>query len=106
MTFNTTTMRRGAAYEGIQRGRLPVYQSGEDTGNETLVMDHPMRELFFINDSSTANATVVVSGPDNLSLSFTIAPGDRIDERFPEFDTVTITATHGWRWYVRSGRIT
>ena len=106
MSINTTTMKRTGAYHGDQRVKLPVYDSGFENGNRVLNMDHPMRELFVANDSLTDNLTIVVTGDASLSLTFTLKPEDAIDERLPEFTTVTVTASDAWRWYVRSGRIT
>ena len=107
MTINLITMKRYADYHGDQRVMLPVFDSGSATGNQVLTMDHPMRELFITNDSENDNnMTVVVSGEFGLSLSFTLKPGESLNERFSEFSVVTVTATDGFRWYVRSGRIT
>lgn len=106
MTINRNTMRIGGAYEGIQRHFLPVYQSGSETGNKVLSMDHPMRELYIANDSDINDMTVTITGDAELSLEFTLKAGEWMDERFPEFNAVTVTATDNWRWYVRSGRIT
>lgn len=106
MSIDRTTMRIGGAYEGIQRNLLPVYDSGKETGNKVLTMDHPMRELYIANDSDTENVEFTVTGDASLSLTFTLLPHDWIDERFPEFTTVTVTASGAWRWYVRSGRLT
>lgn len=107
MAININTMRIGGKHEGDQRVKLPVYASGSGTGNEVLTMDHPMRELYFANDSVGDNSlTLVISGDAALSLTFTLKAGETINERFPEFNLVTITATDDWRWYVRSGRVT
>ena len=106
MTINRSTMRTGGAYEGIQRPMLPVYDSGIESGNEVLTMDHPMRELFISNDDMDNNLTFIVTGNDQLSLEFMLTPGGTFNERMPEFLTVTVTAPGAWRWYVRSGRVT
>lgn len=106
MSIDITKMRVGGAYEGDQRGKLPVYDSGIESGNLVLTMDHPMRELFLSNDSLHNGLTLNISGDADLDLDFIINPGDSIDERFPEFTTITVTATDDWRWYVRSGRVT
>lgn len=106
MSINRTTMRIGGAYEGIQRHMLPVYDSGSETGNKVLNMDHPMRELYVANDADATDLTIQVTGDADLDLTFTLKAGSWIDERFPEFTTVTITAAGAWRWYVRSGRVT
>lgn len=106
MTINLTTMKKHSYYHGDQRDKLPVYDSGSETGNKVLTMDHPMRELYVANDSIENNLTIVVTGDASLSLTFTLLPGDMINERMPEFTTVTVTATDSWRWYVRSGRVT
>ena len=84
---------------------LPVYDSGVETGNKVLTMDHPMREIWLSNDSETLTLSVVVAGEASLSLSFTLYPGEVLNERFPEFLTVTVTASSAWRWYVRSGMV-
>jgi hypothetical protein len=105
MTINLTTMRIKGAYNGDNRARLPVYDSDSGSGNAVVTMDHAMRELYFTNDSITDDLTLVVSGDASLSLSFTLKPGEGIDERFPEFTKLTITAVGAWRWYVRSGRV-
>ena len=105
MAIDTVKMRRGGAYEGIQRPFLPVYDGGNETGNLVLSMDHPMRELYIANDS-TDDLVLTVTGDADLNISITLKAGDAIDERFPEFNVVTVTSVGAWRWYVRSGRIT
>jgi hypothetical protein len=99
-------MRTGGAYEGIQRGVLPVYASGQETGNQALVMDHEMRDLFVANDSESAEMTINVIGPASLNLTFVLYAGETLNERMPEFTQVNVTASDYWRWYVRSGRVT
>lgn len=106
MSINTNTMRRGGAYEGDQRAKLPVYDSGIESGNLVINMDHPMRELYLSNDSTAYSLTLNISGASDLSLDFELRPYETINERFPEFEKITVTASEGWRWYVRSGRIT
>lgn len=97
--------RKAGAYDGAQRSVLPVYASGQPSGNQVIQMDHPMRDLFLSNDSTTNNLTIVVTGEAGLSLTLVLLPGETINERFPEFLTVTVTAAGSWRWYVRSGRV-
>lgn len=107
MAIDTVKMRRGGVYEGDQRAKLPVYASGSEVGNKVWAMDHPMRELFITNDSLDNNdLTLQVTGDADLDLTFAIKMGETINERFPEFTVLTVTATDGWRWYVRSGRVT
>jgi hypothetical protein len=106
MAIDTTKMRVGGAYEGDQRAKLPVYDAGSGSGNSVLTMNHPMRELYIANDSITDDLILQVTGDSGLDISITLKPEDWIDERFPEFSTVTITAVGNWRWYVRSGRVT
>lgn len=92
---------------GNIRDRSPVYDTSGTTqvnGNQVLVMDHPMRELFLSNDSNN-NITVVVTGLASLNMSFLLLPGETLNERLPLFQIVTVTASGVWRWYVRSGRI-
>jgi len=105
MGINTSTMRRGAAYEGIQRDVLPVSDGDAGTGNESITISIPARELFLSNDSTTDNLTFRVIG-DNVDFTYTLLPGETIDERFLEFNNLVISAVGAWRWYVRSGRIT
>lgn len=99
-------MRRTGAYHGDQRAKLPIFDSGSESGNLVLNMDHPMRELYLTNDSVSNNVTVVVTGDASLLLTFVLGPNETMDERLPEFTQVTVTATDSWRWRVRSGRIT
>ena len=107
MTINLNTMARTGAYHGDQRAMLPVYDSGSETGNLVLTMDHPMRELFITNDTTDETSmTVNVSGAASLSLTFVLRQAESLNERFPEFETVTVTSSSNWRWYVRSGRVT
>ena len=105
MTVDRTKVNPGHKDLGILRAKLPVYDSGSDTGNAVLTMDHPMRELYVSNDDLSNDLTLLVSGPAGLSISMTLKPNETIDERFPEFDAVTITATGAWRYYVRSGLV-
>lgn len=105
MSVNRSTMRIGGDYEGIQRNVIPVYDGGYETGNVDIVIDHPVRELFISNDSTTDNLIFQVLG-DSVDITLTLLPGDTLDERFIEFSRVIVTAVGAWRWYVRSGRIT
>ena len=105
MSLNISSMRSGAAYEGIQRGVLPVFDSGSTTGNQVLTMAHPMRDLFVSNDSDANTMTINVAGAAG-TLQFILKAGETLNERMHEFDYVTVTASDAWRWYVRSGRVT
>lgn len=105
MTVDRTKVKPGHQDHWTTRVMLPVYDSGSETGNKVLSMDHPMRDLYITNDDRDSNITVVVTGEASLSLTFTLKPGEYLDERFPEFLTVTVTASGSWRWYVRSGLI-
>lgn len=100
----STGGNRLAMDTGSQRARLPVYDSKQGTGNSTETMDHPMREIFFSNDYTLAQ-TLLFTGPNSLSMTFVLNPGETLDERLPEFSQFTITAGGAWRYYVRSGRI-
>jgi len=93
--------------EGNKRTRVPVYDSSSTTqqnGNQTLVMDFPMRELFVSNDS-TGNMTIVVTGNASLNLGFMLLPSETINERLPLFTQVVVNASGLWRYYVRGGRV-
>lgn len=92
---------------GNLRDRSPVYDTSGGTqvsGNSTLTMDHPMREIFISNDNNS-NMTIVISGLAGLNMTFLLLPGETLNERLPLFQTVVVTASGVWRWYVRSGRI-
>jgi hypothetical protein len=105
MALNRASVIDKGKDRGIQRDILPVYDVGSESGNKVLNMDHPMREIWLSNDSSTYNATAVFTGPNSLSLEFLLYPGEVLNERLPEFLTITVTATGAWRWYVRSGLV-
>ena len=104
MAVVSATEREAGNYDAIDRAKLPVYDSGNESGNRILNMDHPMRELYVANDSDGSDLVIQITGESGLDISFTLKPGDTIDERLPEFLTVTVTATDSWRWYVRSAR--
>lgn len=106
MTINLSAMAKQAYYFGDQRTSLPVYDAGSETGNLVLTMDHPMRELYISNDDASTSLTINVSGAAALSIDFVLLHGEVLNERFTEFETVTVTAPGSWRWIVRSGRVT
>jgi hypothetical protein len=106
MAIDRTAMRIAGAYEGGQRAKLPIYDSGSESGNLVLTMEHPMRELFLVNDSMSDNLTLNVAGDASLSLDFVLIPNEQFDERLPEFLTVTVVSPGAWHWRVRSGRVT
>lgn len=99
--------QKGLMDHGNQRAKLPVYDSiVNGNGNYTWTMDHLMREFYFSNDDTQAQtATVQLTGPNGLNLSFILLPGDYIDERVPEFSAINITTASVWRAYVRSARV-
>jgi len=92
---------------GNQRAKLPVVGSSGTTqvdGNYIITQGVdfalPGREIFISNDS-TANLTIVVNIIEGGTISFVLLPAETIDERLPLFDTVTVTATGHWRYYIR-----
>lgn len=87
--------------------KVSVYDTSGITqmsGNQTLTMDFPMREIFISNDSNS-NLTAVFTGIANLNMSFLLLPGETINERLPLFNQVVVTCSGLWRYYVRSGRV-
>lgn len=105
MAIDFTKMETDHADQGIQRIKLPVDDGGSQTGNQTLFMAYPMRELLIANDDTVNNLTFVVTGDASQSLTFTLQPGDISDERYYPFSQVTVTAVGAWRYMVRSGVI-
>jgi len=105
MTVDRSAVKPGHATHWYGRQLIPVYDSGSETGNQVLTMDHPMRELFISNDSDSEDMTIAITGEASLSLSFTLKPKETLNERFPEFLTATVTSAGDWRWFVRSGLI-
>lgn len=106
MSIDKTKVRIGGEYEGIQRVKLPVCASSGVTpanGNQTITMDFLMRELFLSND--TADDLTLIVNCIAGTLGFLLKGGDTIDERLPEFSSITVTSSGNWRWYVR-GNIT
>lgn len=106
MSIDVTKIRQGANYEGIQRVKLPVCDSSGTTpanGNLTVNMIFTMRELFLSNDSN-ADMTLTVNCVSG-TLGWVLHAGETFDERLPEFNSITVTSTGNWRWYVR-GNIT
>jgi len=90
-----------------KRTKVPVYDgsgSTQESGNQTLTMDFPMRELFISNDSNS-NITFTVTGNASLNMSFLLLPGEVFDERLPLFNQVVVTASGVWRYRVRGGRV-
>ena len=87
---------------GMQRPKLCVYEFYQGTGNHTETFPIKMRELLFSNDSTSANCTIQLIGPANLNISIILLPNEVVDERFPEFTSVVITATGDWRFYPRT----
>jgi len=104
MTVDRTKTKPGHESHWYNRGLLPVYSSGQETGNKVLSMDHPMRELFISNDSISDDLTLTIKG-DAFSLDFVLKPRETLNERFCEFTSITVTAAGDWRWYVRSGMV-
>jgi hypothetical protein len=105
MSVDRSRVKPGHRDHWYMRGSLPVYDSGSETGNKVLSMDHAMRELYVTNDNLENEMTILVEGEAGLSLTFTLKPDEYLDERLPEFLTVTVTSVGAWRWMVRSGLI-
>lgn len=105
MSIDFTTMNKAHMDQGPQRPRLPVDDAGSYSGNQTLYMSYPMRELVLVNDSATVNLTAVVTGPASYSINILLLPGDIWDERMSPFTQVAVTTTGAWRYVVRSGLI-
>lgn len=106
MSLDFAKMKREALDRSIQRLKLPADEGGGFTGNETLFLTYPMRELLIANDSTTANLTFTLTGPADQTFTFTLQPGDILDERFYPFTEIDVVATGAWRYIVRSGAIT
>jgi hypothetical protein len=85
-----------------ERPKIPVYTMAVDTGNEEVTFDVPMRELLISNDS-IYNLVFQITGPADLDMSFTLYPGDVLDERFPIFNYLKITCSGAWRYIARTG---
>jgi len=78
----------------LRKGGGGVSANGQSSGLTGLLSD--------LNSGLTLN----VAGDASLTLDFVLMPNETINERFPEFSTVTVIAAGAWRWYVRSGRVT
>lgn len=107
----STTQSGDSAYNYWEKGntltKSPVYDSSgqtQNSGNATLTMDFPMRELFLSNDGN-GNLTIQVIGNASLNLNFLLLPGETFNERLPLFTSLIITTSGAWRYYVRSGRV-
>ena len=94
------------AYHGDQRAKTPVSGMGSETGNKTLTFSPLARELFIVNDSETNDISFVLTDQDGATQSFTLKHCESLDERFVPFSSVVVTATDGWRWISKSGRVT
>lgn len=105
MSINLGTMKKSHLDQGIQRTRLPVDEMGGYTGNQTLFMAYPMRDLVIANDDSSNSLTFTITGDASYSVTFTLLPGDLLDKRFYPFTQITVTATGAWRYIVSSGTI-
>lgn len=105
MGITRSATKPGHETHWYNRNFLPVVDSGSESGNKVLSFTYAMRELYITNDDPEADLTVVVTGEASLSLTFTLKAGEYLDERFPEFLAVTVTATGAWRWYTRSGLV-
>lgn len=101
-----TKMKKSFNDQGIQRTILPIDAAGGFSGNQDLIMTYPMRELLIANDSTTANLTFTLTSDSSYSVTFTLQPGDILNERFYPFTEINVTATGAWRYIVRSGIIT
>jgi hypothetical protein len=88
---------------GSQRPRLSVEDAMSGTGNAEITLTDNARELVLLNDAAT-DLTFMVVGPEG-SFTFTLKGYETIDERFPDFHTIHITASGAWRGYVRSSQI-
>lgn len=105
MAINLSQMKDIGRQVGIQRDKLPVYESYEGTGNHDETFPVNMREVLISNDSTTDDLTIQVVGPASLNITITVKAYEVLDERFPEFSGVSIVATGAWRFLVRSGLI-
>lgn len=102
MSVDQAAARDNGREVGIQRDKLPVYDSYEGTGDHTENFPFAMREILISNDSETDNLTVQIVGPASLNTAMTLKPREVMDERFPEFTSVAIDAVGAWRFWVRS----
>lgn len=94
-------------YHGDQRVKTPVIGMGSETGSESLLFANTAREFFITNDSEDGNdLSFVLTDQDGETYTFTIKPGEHLDERFVPFVQVDVTATDGWRWIAKSGKVT
>lgn len=94
------------AYHGDQRVKTPVLDMGSETGNETLTFSVIAREFFITNDSDTNDLSFTLTDHDGKDYTFTVKPGEHLDERYVPFTKIVVTATDGWRWIAKSGRVT
>lgn len=101
MSVDQAAARDNGREVGIQRDRLPVYESYEGTGNHTESFPINQREILVANDSTTDDMTVQIIGPASLNTTFRIKPYEVLDERMPEFNQVVIEAVGTWRFWTR-----
>lgn len=87
---------------GMQREKLPIYDSYQGTGDHTEVFPINMREILICNDSLTADLTIQIIGPASLNTTFTLKPYEIMDERLTEFSSVVIDAVGAWRFWTRT----
>lgn len=95
------------AYHGDQRVKMPVLDMGSETGNVTLNFSVMAREFFITNDSTDENdLSFTLTDQDGQTYTFTVKAGEHLEERYVPFNKVVVTATDGWRWIAKSGRVT
>lgn len=87
---------------GMQRDKLPVYESYQGTGNHSESFPINMREILVANDSTTEDLEIQITGPASLNTVFVLKPYEVMDERLPEFNQVYITAVGAWRFWTRT----
>lgn len=102
MSINSSTARDIGREVGLQRDKLPVYESYQGTGNHTEAFTINMREILIANDSTTEDLEIQITGPASLNTVFVLKPYEVMDERLPEFNQVDITAVGAWRFWTRT----
>lgn len=101
MAVNVPASLDNGKEAGIQRVKLPVYESYAGTGAHTENFPYVMRELLFSNDSN-GDLTVQVLGPSSLNITITVKAYEVLDERFTDFSQIVITGAGAWRFWPRT----
>jgi len=77
----------------------------QDTGNHIVSFDRRQVELLMSNDSASNLSFEIYDSMTGYTFNFTLKPDEVMDERFQEFDSLTIVATGAWRYYTRTLRL-